>query len=99
MTERDGSGGCSAESVHHDGVDRDRREKQGEVRDRVFFFQAEDGIRDTSVTGVQTCALPISWPFCCATSTCFRSLTTSGRPGTRPGTICGVIWIAPKAAA
>src|SRR5437762_9069645 len=28
-----------------------------------FFFQAEDGIRDTSVTGVQTCALPISAPF------------------------------------
>src|SRR5437762_14249644 len=26
----------------------------------VFFFQAEVGIRDTSVTGVQTCALPIS---------------------------------------
>src|SRR5437879_13387596 len=26
-----------------------------------FFFQAEDGIRDTSVTGVQTCALPIWW--------------------------------------
>src|SRR5437879_11662177 len=25
-----------------------------------FFFKAEDGIRDTSVTGVQTCALPIS---------------------------------------
>src|SRR5437764_5937269 len=25
----------------------------------AFFFQAEDGIRDTSVTGVQTCALPI----------------------------------------
>src|SRR6476469_10803460 len=25
-----------------------------------FFFQAEDGIRDTSVAGVQTCALPIS---------------------------------------
>src|SRR5437879_11877505 len=25
-----------------------------------FFFQAEDGIRGTSVTGVQTCALPIS---------------------------------------
>src|SRR5437763_4121968 len=24
-----------------------------------FFFQAEDGIRDTSVTGVQTCGLPI----------------------------------------
>src|SRR5690606_40729478 len=26
-----------------------------------FFFQAEDGIRDFHVTGVQTCALPISW--------------------------------------
>src|SRR5947209_11489095 len=28
-----------------------------------FFFQAEDGIRDIGVTGVQTCALPIS--ACC----------------------------------
>src|SRR5690606_7288315 len=28
----------------------------------VFFFQAEDGIRDFHVTGVQTCALPISLP-------------------------------------
>src|SRR2546429_339899 len=27
--------------------------------DGVFFFQAEDGIRDVAVTGVQTCALPI----------------------------------------
>src|SRR5256885_13217502 len=26
---------------------------------RLFFFQAEDGIRDYKVTGVQTCALPI----------------------------------------
>src|SRR5690606_40228456 len=26
-----------------------------------FFFQAEDGIRAFHVTGVQTCALPISW--------------------------------------
>src|SRR5438094_55343 len=31
---------------------------------RVFFFQAEDGIRVRTVTGVQTCALPIwcGWP-------------------------------------
>src|SRR3712207_4228764 len=29
----------------------------------VFFFQAEDGIRDIGVTGVQTCALPISGGF------------------------------------
>src|SRR3712207_7589194 len=31
---------------------------QGIIED--FFFQAEDGIRDIGVTGVQTCALPIS---------------------------------------
>src|SRR5256885_6304635 len=29
-------------------------------RNCCFFFQAEDGIRDYKVTGVQTCALPIS---------------------------------------
>src|SRR5258707_10325898 len=29
------------------------------VPTRFFFFQAEDGIRDIGVTGVQTCALPI----------------------------------------
>src|SRR5207249_6327556 len=29
-----------------------------------FFFQAEDGIRDRNVTGVQTCALPISTSAC-----------------------------------
>src|SRR6266446_8925152 len=32
------------------------------VRGCVFFFQAEDGIRDYKVTGVQTCALPILPP-------------------------------------
>src|SRR5206468_8613591 len=30
-----------------------------------FFFQAEDGIRDLIVTGVQTCALPISFSNIC----------------------------------
>src|SRR5260370_604963 len=30
-----------------------------ELLHACFFFQAEDGIRDSSVTGVQTCALPI----------------------------------------
>src|SRR3712207_7141382 len=29
------------------------------MRSSFFFFQAEDGIRDIGVTGVQTCALPI----------------------------------------
>src|SRR5207244_7034126 len=33
-------------------------ERRGPVR-TLFFFQAEDGIRDDLVTGVQTCALPI----------------------------------------
>src|SRR2546426_8260976 len=34
---------------------------QVSARPFLFFFQAEDGIRDYKVTGVQTCALPI-WP-------------------------------------
>src|SRR5437773_1360354 len=46
-------------SVH--GVDS--RQGYCRIRDasgKCFFFQAEDGIRDRDVTGVQTCALPIS---------------------------------------
>src|SRR5439155_16127226 len=39
-----------------------------------FFFQAEDGIRDGHVTGVQTCALPISKCF-------MRVIPRRGRPG------------------
>src|SRR5256885_1999278 len=34
-------------------------EDAGEASHSFFFFQAEDGIRDYKVTGVQTCALPI----------------------------------------
>src|SRR3989454_4891696 len=37
----------------------DERVKQILTEVEVFFFQAEDGIRDYKVTGVQTCALPI----------------------------------------
>src|SRR5207244_5088068 len=40
-----------------------------------FFFQAEDGIRDDLVTGVQTCALPISL---------FRIPATTAVPAFRP---------------
>src|SRR2546430_869593 len=40
----------------------------GSVVSFIFFFQAEDGIRDLTVTGVQTCALPISTT--AFTSTC-----------------------------
>src|SRR5947208_16250662 len=49
-----------------------------------FFFQAEDGIRDDLVTGVQTCALPISRAM--PASGCKRAPRTAGsrrRPTTR----------------
>src|SRR5207248_3765368 len=39
--------------------DYELRERLSEL-ERLFFFRAEDGIRDRTVTGVQTCALPIS---------------------------------------
>src|SRR6266481_6570984 len=45
-----------------------------EVYGGVFFFQAEDGIRDGTVTGVQTCALPIST---------YDGLATDARVGSR----------------
>src|SRR5256886_4415570 len=41
---------------------RGARAARGCARLVCFFFQAEDGIRDLTVTGVQTCALPIWWP-------------------------------------
>src|SRR5437762_13713043 len=44
-----------------------------------FFFQAEDGIRDTSVTGVQTCALPISKARVYAADQLFATLDTTSR--------------------
>src|SRR5256886_6775013 len=37
-----------------------------------FFFQAEDGIRDLTVTGVQTCALPIFFAGSSAIALCQR---------------------------
>src|SRR5207249_5576418 len=40
-----------------------------------FFFQAEDGIRDRNVTGVQTCALPI----CQRVRTFVRDIREAGR--------------------
>src|SRR5688572_31025321 len=39
---------------------RSRRSTGRDDRGRCLLFQAEDGIRDLTVTGVQTCALPIS---------------------------------------
>src|SRR5256885_5593393 len=52
----------------------------------VFFFQAEDGIRDYKVTGVQTCALPILF------STAFISRFGSFRFGR-------ILWQATQASA
>src|SRR5436309_12181103 len=46
----------------------------------IFFFQAEDGIRDFHVTGVQTCALPISVP------------CHAGRQAAQAGPADGVAW-------
>src|SRR5256884_4599100 len=66
-------GGATAELIlhyerrrHHvdmnklpDGIEEVDK-AQGEILGSgIFFFQAEDGIRDVAVTGVQTCALPI----------------------------------------
>src|SRR3989454_8928835 len=49
-----------------------------------FFFQAEDGIRDYKVTGVQTCALPISRPARRVPRHALRGVLPRGRPGPRP---------------
>src|SRR3989449_11320158 len=48
-----------------------------------FFFQAEDGIRDVAVTGVQTCALPIS----ANRSPKSKSKVSTMRPSNEPVTI------------
>src|SRR2546422_4752896 len=47
-----------------------------------FFFQAEDGIRDVAVTGVQTCALPISRRP--RSAPCGRARLGSASPQTAP---------------
>src|SRR5438874_12399784 len=47
-----------------------------------FFFQAEDGIRDLYVTGVQTCALPI-WPWA-KTATASPSFTPPRSAAEKP---------------
>src|SRR5579883_3540836 len=49
------------------------------IRMSFFFFQAEDGIRDFHVTGVQTCALPI-----------YRTATTTPSSATTPTGLCSV---------
>src|SRR6266536_5196359 len=50
-----------------------------------FFFQAEDGIRDPLVTGVQTCALPISTATACASSGTASSGSSSSAAASAAG--------------
>src|SRR3989442_3079648 len=47
----------------------------------IFFLQAEDGIRDADVTGVQTCALPILWPLLLVTVKLASSITVPNSKG------------------
>src|SRR4051794_41814277 len=49
-----------------------------------FFFQAEDGIRDGRVTGVQTCALPISNPLASCGGCLASFVRTARRQSSRP---------------
>src|SRR5256885_11659569 len=53
----------------------------------LFFFQAEDGIRDYKVTGVQTCALPISRAWRTATTQRFLITSQSRKPKVRPSQV------------
>src|SRR2546430_6568035 len=49
----------TANRLRHFMTTRKTRTAAPSNEDHPFFFQAEDGIRDLTVTGVQTCALPI----------------------------------------
>src|SRR5437867_9531818 len=49
----------SRRSLKIELVQQHRELDFGEIISLLFFFQAEDGIRDRTVSGVQTCALPI----------------------------------------
>src|SRR5882762_9106873 len=78
----------------------------GGVLGIFFFFQAEDGIRDSSVTGVQTCALPIfcargpSGTFTASTPAFFNARHCSSiGAGSMPlgGTISTLVTSSPRA--
>src|SRR5256885_13193344 len=57
--------GCDALTRRQSRARSKRKQQKSRGYERCFF-QAEDGIRDYKVTGVQTCALPISTgPRCC----------------------------------
>src|SRR2546430_6496393 len=49
-----------------------------------FFFQAEDGIRDLTVTGVQTCALPICLSLLIAAAALFSAVAQAKAQDKKP---------------
>src|ERR1041384_8765456 len=57
----------------------------------LFCLQAEDGIRDKLVTGVQTCALPISW-FDCSLPTSSAVFASGSESFTAVGDRKSVVW-------
>src|SRR3989442_15738208 len=56
---------------------------------QFFFFQAEDGIRDADVTGVQTCALPISTRMNWVKAEMALCTNREGRQGALPTVLAG----------
>src|SRR2546426_10171061 len=56
-----------------------------------FFFQAEDGIRDYKVTGVQTCALPISRRSCSPSGSKARGRRSRRRSWTSAASLASAI--------
>src|SRR5690606_39637339 len=56
-----------------------------------FFFQAEDGIRDFHVTGVQTCALPILPLLVADAEAGVVGAAHSGRPGMAAGVVSALL--------
>src|SRR5215216_7327239 len=63
----------------------------GDIRVFFFFFQAEDGIRDDLVTGVQTCALPISRGSGSRAGPCPRCRRRTVRRRTDPRSVGGLV--------
>src|SRR3989454_110230 len=78
----------------YDQLEVGLQESSHALRVHAFFFQAEDGIRDYKVTGVQTCALPIS---AASASSCPRCLQPAS--GSRTPSGCMVYWLPPQPSA
>src|SRR5688500_20394931 len=65
----------------------------------LFFFQAEDGIRDYKVTGVQTCALPISATAPASAAAPSSSVRRTARQASHSASRSAVHHVAPRGTA